>query len=369
MPKKFSSLRIQGFRAIDDLSINGLSDINLIVGKNSTGKTTLLEAILLISSRDIRHRIYNLLAEREEYSIRRWESTKKYGNNPPSDLAFEALFSGRPDLLQACQFRIAGRHNEAALNVKCVWLRVDQRDDASIRYIPVNTFDNEIDTVPGLEIDREDGAIIRIPFDRFNRVMTRRLMRDPADSGAIFLPSSGMTMDDIGRMWDSVALTDDEDDVIDALRIISPDLEKLVMIQSPETRSERMLMAKVEKFHAPVPFKSLGEGAIHLLSTALALIKARGSILLIDEVANGIHYTVQTALWEMIFRQAARFNIQVFATTHSWDCVKALRAADNTISSVSASLVRLEKKHRGLRAITFSSSELQIVDDEEIEVR
>jgi predicted ATP-dependent endonuclease of OLD family len=172
----------------------------------------------------------------------------------------------------------------------------------------------------------------------------------------------------MGRLWDTIALTEDENTIVSALRSISPSIEKIVLVQTPNARNTRTLMAKLEEFPEPVPFKSLGEGVDHLLSISLALIRARNGIILVDEVENGIHYSVQASLWEMIFKQSKRWNIQVFATTHSWDCVEGFQIAASTLQG-SASLFRLERRGSDIDAVRFAPSEIEIARRESIEVR
>ena len=58
---------------------------------------------------------------------------------------------------------------------------------------------------------------------------------------------------------------------------------------------------------------------------AIALISAKGGVLLIDEIDTGLHYTVMADMWKLIAQTAAELDVQVFATTHSSDCVTALR--------------------------------------------
>ena len=71
------------------------------------------------------------------------------------------------------------------------------------------------------------------------------------------------------------------------------------------------------------PLKSMGDGLSRVLQMTLALVSAKDGILLVDEFENGLHWTVQPKLWQLVFRLAKRLNVQVFATTHSQDCVKA----------------------------------------------
>lgn len=375
MAKRLQSLSVSGFKALSDVHIPRLADINLFVGKNNAGKTTILEAISLLLCRDLRTRLYALLVERGELSVNRWQNNSRRASlsvTDPSfsvtDVSFEALFNGRPELTPDLKFKIFGEQDDPDLEIGFVWLRQERREDASVTYLPSNGPEVDIDAIPGFSIRRKS-LIGLLPLDRINRMFARRASREVPDTNVVFIRSSGMSMEEIGKIWDSVALTDDEDHVVEALRIIVPSLEKLVMIQSPESRSERVLMAKVAEFRWPVPFKSLGEGALHLLSIALATIHARGSMLLIDEIASAIHYSVQPKIWELIYRQTQNYDVQVFATTHSWDCVRALHRSDGGPDLPQAALHRLERSLEAVKVVSFFGDELQTIDAEEIEVR
>ena len=83
-------------------------------------------------------------------------------------------------------------------------------------------------------------------------------------------------------------------------------------------------MAKVVGKDHPVTIRSLGDGAVRAFATALALANSTNGFLLIDEAENGIHHSVQPKFWNMVLQTAQRNNVQVVATTHSWDCVKVL---------------------------------------------
>ena len=69
----------------------------------------------------------------------------------------------------------------------------------------------------------------------------------------------------------------------------------------------------------PVPLGSMGDGMLRVLQIILKVFSAQGGFLLIDEFENGLHYSVQEKIWALIFKLAEQLNIQVFATTHSWD--------------------------------------------------
>lgn len=358
------SLKIEGFRAFSELILEDFARLNLIVGKNSTGKTTVLEAIYLYFAEDFLYVIGQILSGREEFDLRGRRRVEAAGSLDA--LLIEALFHGRPKLEQRPKF-LLGPSDGEALSVRLILLRrVVDEADSSIRFVPAADEDDpdvDPDVVPGLQF--WNSARLLLPLDRFDR-WRRRGMRPSPSSRAVFLSSAGMSASDLGAAWDAIALTEDEERVIEALRMIVPTLDKLVMVQSSFRASERIMMARLMNFREPVPFKSLGEGAFHLLSISLSMIKAKKGYLLIDEIENGIHYSVQSEMWSLIWQLAEAWDVQVFATTHSWDCVKGFHGA---VGDADAALFRLESAGPHIRAVSFRGNELAIATAEGIEIR
>ena len=118
-----------------------------------------------------------------------------------------------------------------------------------------------------------------------------------------------------------------------------------------------------------MPLKSLGDGAIRLFGIALALANSQDGFLLIDEAENGIHHSVQTDFWKMIMQTARENNVQVLATTHSWDCVTGFARAAKEVKEVDGLLVRLEKDNGGTRTVEYSEEDLRVGPEQGIEVR
>ncbi|MCY3640969.1 MAG: AAA family ATPase, partial [Gammaproteobacteria bacterium] len=102
---------------------------------------------------------------------------------------------------------------------------------------------------------------------------------------------------------------------------------------------------------------------------SLGLANSRGGFLLLDEAENGIHYSVQPRFWEMVLHTAERHGIQVFATTHSFDCVRGFAEAAIANRAVQANLVRLDRDEEGIRAVPYSEEGLKAAADQGIEVR
>ena len=106
-----------------------------------------------------------------------------------------------------------------------------------------------------------------------------------------------------------------------------------------------------------------------MFGLALALVNAKDGMLLIDEVDTGLHYSVLPDLWKLIFEVAHRLNVQVFATSHSWDCIQAFQYAAEASKDEEGMLIRLENRKSGIGAVTFDEEELSVVAREQIEVR
>ena len=128
-------------------------------------------------------------------------------------------------------------------------------------------------------------------------------------------------------------------------------------------------MAKVKGFEYQVPLRSLGDGAMRAYAVALALAKSSDGFLLIDEAENGIHHSIQAKFWNMVLQTAERNNVQVIATTHSWDCVTGFAKAASELEDVEGVLYRIQRSGERLRAVEYSESELAIAAKHRIEVR
>ncbi len=178
---------------------------------------------------------------------------------------------------------------------------------------------------------------------------------------------------DIARLWDKVALTDDEDRAVEALRLIYGDTVERVAVIGDDTSSRsrygRRVMVRLAGQERPVPLRSLGDGAVRLFGVALALANSQGGFLLIDEAENGIHHTIQRDFWRMVLLTAEANDVQVFATTHSWDCAAGFARAAVDTEDVSGALVRLESDGVHTRAVEYSERQLRVAAEQGIEVR
>jgi hypothetical protein len=244
---------------------------------------------------------------------------------------------------------------------------------------------------PGLVISQGSNSFT-FPYyylgSDFPRQFTRARIAAPA-----FVSARGVSDGEVARWWDTVALKEAEERVKKCLQIVAP-VERINLIEHPSNRGERMVMVRVRGDSDPAPLKSLGDGMSRMFQLALALevesvrraapgkftweapppsdkqtAGENGRLLFIDEIENGIHYTVQADLWKFVIEVAELHGIQVFATSHSWDSILGLREAARDKPDAGAAVIRLESCSRGTKAVLFSQKELDIISRDGIEVR
>lgn len=176
----------------------------------------------------------------------------------------------------------------------------------------------------------------------------------------------------LARYWDKVVLTPQEPLALKALALTGQQIDRIAVVGNGGGRFQspgRRIAVKMSDQSQPVPLKSLGDGITRLFAAGLALAVSRNGFLILDEVENGLHYSVQYEFWRMMLEVALAYNVQVLATTQSFDCIKAFASAAREIEESEGVLIRLDGENGELRAIEYSEEELEIASNQDIEVR
>ncbi len=330
------SLVIKNFRGIDELTIPRLGRVTLLAGKNGVGKTTVLDAVRVWAGHG-RARVYDSVL------IDRGDSYPENVENKPRVVVDRAaLFTNRTH----------GPKSVISIG------QVGNADDA------VNLSAHPNQTVGGQSVSP----------DTFGNIELTRNGSGPRIEMTCNTLGPNVPNDEVVQQyWNEVALTPHEDRALEALNLITDsNVERVAALGSPidgGTTQPRRMMAKVTGRDYQVALRSLGDGAMRTYAVALALAKSSGGFLLIDEVENGIHHSIQPKFWNMVLQTAQRNNVQVLATTHSWDCVRGFAQAANELEDVEGVLVRIQRVPIGLRAITYDESRLENIAKHGIEVR
>ena len=364
----FSSLDIQGYRGLNAFSLSGLGRINLLVGTNNCGKTSILECIELLESVDKRAFVYSsILGRRGE-----WSDVGKLGNRSTFDISH--LFSDR-DLGQEISVA-ATTYANADSPPQCRSVTVSVRStDANGSQLEFPVLDKDDEAFELVTKWANPDAELKLPVTSEGIVSTARRpfrMRDENFHHVQFIRTNGMNALDTVRLFDDVVLTERETDVTEALRIIEPSITRIASVgvdwQPVTGEGPGGIFLKMSGLGQRVPIGSAGDGMWRILGLALALANAKGGVLLVDEIDTGLHYSVMNDMWRMVGERAAALNAQVFATTHSRDCYESLAAiAAPNSSSAHVTIQRIDRA-KG-RAIRFSDNEIVAAAERGIEVR
>lgn len=362
------SLEIDNFRTFRHLKIKRLASVNLIVGKNNVGKTSLLEALQLYVRRGSPYLVLDLLEARDEIPHFLRANAGEAEDYDESILAVKHLFYGHPDVTnqpQEIKIGPAAKTNEM-LSLSVGWNGHENGENG------LNGFDGyEMLDLSSLELLVQFGTHSKAAYPLHKYLRRKRLSRKKNIS-YVFIPQGGLNNIELEELWDNVTLRDLEKEVIKALRLIAPEVQALNFVKESRHSPERIPKAKIADQDEPIPLRSMGEGMKRLLGITLALVNAKDGMLLIDEVDSGLYHAVLPYIWHLIFEIAHRLNVQVFATTHSWDCIEAFQQAAQEQPNVEGLLFSLRNK-RGkpgdVAAVLYDERRLAIATEQQIEVR
>lgn len=339
----FTSIRIRNLRAITELEVNNIGQVNLFVGDNSCGKTTLLEAIFfLIGATNPKLPINaNTFRGLPFISSRLWDT---YFHNMDATVAIEISGQLRTPV------------EEQRLLIRPHYLKRSVGEPAPSDIVSPSSAPGDSETTQ--EIDGLELAYIG--SENYSKEVTSRIFlrkdeltsegtRERAIRGVFVGP---LTIHDWKPRFAEVQREKRLSEVISLLNEIEPNIADLRL------NDVGLLEADIG-LPKLMPANLMGGGIAKLLSIALAMLDYQNGIVLIDEIENGLGHSAQQRIWEAILNWAQSLNVQVFATTHSIECVRAFNnAADTTLFVSEARLFRIERKDENFRAVEYSKDDL-----------
>jgi AAA15 family ATPase/GTPase len=357
--RHFSTFSIKNFRCFKSFTFDSIERINLIGGMNNAGKTTLLETIfLLLGTTNIRL-LLNLNAFRGMESM---------DGNATSirDMAWAHLFHNYDNqLIITINGGLVG-DKQISITLK--------ETSGQILTIPLGESESKV-TIGSSSVLAQ---ALQLQYKNIkNKIYSVNLQIDskginfqpplvePLFPG-IFLtarrrPSS---MENASR-YGQLDVVENQSNILTALKIIEPRLKRLSTI----------VIGSVPMIHGDIgigrmlPLAVMGDGLGSLASLLLAISSAAGGVVLIDEIENGLHYSVMVQVWKAIAEAARHYDTQIFATTHSWECIESAHEAFLTSGPYDFRYHRLEQKDDTINAVTFDQSTLQTTIESGWEVR
>jgi ABC-type glutathione transport system ATPase component len=313
-----TSLEIENFKCFRQLKINPLAKVNLFVGTSNSGKTAIIEAV-------------SMLPQSEGFKLPEFRD-KSYKGETSEDYV-RWLFH---DLQDEIPIVISGQRQDGPHIAQIASKGVERSLAVTIALLPLNKvvqwhpIQGWMNRIRSLSTDKRPATELAKDFDSW----TRR--------------------------------TENEDRFVDFLKRVEPRLKRL---RPFEIEGRRVLYADVGlPERIPLPF--LGEGFNRLVQIYGAIIGEEADILLIDEIENGLHWSALPQIWTGIREAVNKEEVQIFATTHSLECIAAAAEAFKGEPKNDLAVHRLERLENGnIRCVTMNEEELERMLERDWEVR
>jgi hypothetical protein len=372
-----STLDINGFRTFEHLRVDGLARVNLFVGSNNAGKTSVLEAAEILFAGG---RPWALLRS----PTRRGDGFLSEVRSSRDAVDIRHLFHGH-DLKAGSRFQMVGQGIRRR-HVECQVVPAPMDDQGSGQPQPLLR-DEAWQGGQGWEDKADFGPPLALQLSG-DQISTPRVVL-LTESGALPIsaaahrlpgeedtdtPSNFVgTMDleyRLNQLWDQILLTPNEEKVTEALRIIEPSIERVASLSRPSVRgAPSPMVLRLRDTESRVPIGSMGDGLKRLLVLSVNLVTSAGGALLVDEIDTGLHHSVLTQMWRLLIETAARLNVQVFASTHSLDCIQALATVCEKFPLLGNELAVYRVQEQSESPVRYSANDLALAIRHEMEIR
>jgi AAA15 family ATPase/GTPase len=326
------SLHIKNFRGFRDLKIEPLKRVNLLTGQNNTGKTGVLEALALLledptPNRNLRANLPNLFrTSGGEWNENFWKWLF-YNKSLTKNIEIYTVLDNQKTFTWILQ-----PHQQSPIDYESSRLH-----DAG-----------NIGAFKSYTVGSHEGA---------------------GHKPAIFSTNpSNPTQDAVD--YQRVILKRRKKQVEKLLREIEPRLEAVeaLRIGDPNQSPTSLIYADLG-LSEMIPVTQLGQGFNRLLDIYSEIVVEDAKVLLIDEIENGLHYSVLPVIWKGLFLAAKEFDVQIFATTHSWECILAADEAARADENYDLALIRLDRVKEDIKATIIDEKSLSTAKELQWEMR
>jgi len=317
-----TKITLENFRGFRTLELDGLQRVNLIVGANNSGKTSLLEALVLLCGKARINGLHSLLRAAQgnaEHRYYRWllRDGTKTGEGHVGCVAGGTdrvvLLTGGPqtvDVRRAKNKEFEPIHGGQRI---FIWTPRNQ-PGMECRVVPIEHADPvKMVALVGRAQRRAGGEEVLQRLLAAVDARIRKIRVDPGEDG-------NQVIVDIG-------------------------LSELI------------------------PISQAGQGVYRLVTILADLIGEKPDLVLIDEIENGLHHSVHKQVWAGLAETAASLNAQIFATTHSAECLEAAHAAFSERSEYDLRVIQLFRLESGIQGRVLDRPLIEAAIEGNIDLR
>jgi AAA15 family ATPase/GTPase len=356
------NLTIKNFKAHKSIEMKELANVNILLGKNNSGKTAILEALFLLSfpytlNSLINMRGYTTGGESGE----KWDSL--FYN---WDLSQEIYLEAKENNIEPAPVSDTKGKIRKAMSIKPMIVIKRPDPSSGIGVIEASDF---IGITQGLMIafTLPSGAIRKYTISDESEAGKSAIDDFKIEKNVVFVSARVITDPEKEAIrFSQLEIENRQNEVMNILRTLEPNLRRLFV---GVTKKGSVIYGDIGIDH-PIPLPLMGDGMLHALSIALAMVNSQDGLVLIDEIENGLHYSVLTDVWKMIFQTSQKLDVQVFVATHSDECIKAAYEAVESLKCYgSLKLYRFDRIKDGTRVEDYTANELYSAITSNQEVR
>lgn len=346
MDKCFNEIEISNFRGFDHIKIAHLTKLNVFVGANNVGKSSILEAVFMLSGMS-----NPIMPARINY----WRAASANSMNSTRYLFHNIDLNNRPMLL--------ARLNSYVRRLAFYPFRqstADPSSDDTSMSSDVKQLNFDFDTK-----EEGDFSYHASLFADSNGILQQTVDANYKESlSCLFIPADKNDSNATNN-FATLVKRNKKQLVIDALKEFDPNIESI------EALPDGLYLA-MKGMHELLPISMAGDGARRVINIISSIASEDYNIVMIDEFDNGLHYTTHKLMWKVLLKFIEKRDIQLFVTTHNLECLQSLEAVlqdDEKLQNL-ANVYNIAKTQlEGFQAYRYSFDELKEAVNNEIEIR
>jgi AAA15 family ATPase/GTPase len=345
-PKHLSYFKVENFKRFDSLEVKDIGQFNLVVGDNNVGKTSLLEALLFDDENYENFIIYYQFA---------LENREIFIDNDNAN--FFDIYLNKSE--QPIQFAYI---NSYSGNLNKLIITKKTRNELS---------EKEVDELRVKLKLTKSNHLLKFSKNGNNSTEVIELY-DPKKKLVNFVPYLGAKIYYDEEIYDFLKTISSSNKKLENfksdLKYFVPNLSAIEVSKSIFS-DEFIFIIRESDSDSPKSLPQYGDGFIKFFRFLLKIEICENNRLMIDEIDTGIHYSRMKEFFKKVLQAAKNKNVQIFATTHSKEClVYFTKALEELGYQDNGRVIKIADTKSGIKAYTsrFAEFENSLFNDSEI---
>jgi AAA15 family ATPase/GTPase len=327
------SIEIERFRCFNKTKAKDFGRVNLLGGKNNAGKTAFLEALFLMNEPS-NQPVHLLLQFRNEDMDTLKRMPKRAWNNffykGEKQQNIILIFRSEDDIERqvemSCQ-ESDEKFNGVETDISKYPLVATRFNKEFIKSsLQIDAFEWKLKTMTANGLNLKEPRLMKEAFSKnILTASTKSIigigLPNAFKNTLLILSGYNRTNEELAEAFDKTKLEGRNEHLLKAFQIIDETIADIATINLG--KSVLYLRRRGENNY--IPLTLYGDAMIKVADFILRIVNNKGSLILIDEIENGIHHSNQAALWKLIFELCVMYDVQLFATTHSAEMIEAFK--------------------------------------------